>query len=36
MLKLPIVLSQLTYPYFELDTEQEEMHNPLLNKQETA
>lgn len=24
------------YPYFELDTEQEVMHNPLLNKQETA
>lgn len=31
-----VIVNLQLYPYFELDTEQEVMHNPLLNKQETA
>ena len=31
-----VIVNLQLYPYFELDTEQEVMHNPFLNKQETA
>ena len=31
-----VIVNLQLYRYFELDTEQEVMHNPLSNKQETA